>query len=60
MEKDELTYTLDSAQLASISEKNNSFYPLNNIENNYKDVFAVNLLFPCPFTPHKSLVGKRY
>jgi hypothetical protein len=38
--KRELTYPLDSAHIVSISEKNNSFYPLNNIENNYKDVFA--------------------
>ncbi len=35
MEKDELTYSSDSAYITNISEKNNSFYPLNNIENNY-------------------------
>jgi len=44
--KRELTYPLDSAHIASISEKNNSFYPLNNIENNYKDVFALAIANP--------------
>lgn len=44
--KRELTYPLDSAHIVSISEKNNSFYPLNNIENNYKDVFALAIANP--------------
>jgi hypothetical protein len=44
--KRELTYPLDSSHIASISEKNNSFYPLNNIENNYKDVFALAIANP--------------